>query len=215
MILPCLVIGTIEIVTFLVPYDDTDRLNLSFTCLLAYLMFQMMIMSQLPNAAENPPLLLLLISLFTVYIGVAIVFQGICIYLVDMTKYDPESKPSRKIQKLALLLAKIITPDSLKQVNIKKNRKKLRNLETGISVNNEIFETHGRLFYLPAEDESFLVMGVKGALKDKYKKQAEANWDLVAKVVDKCGFIIFISLLLGTIFALLVFIPLGKNWGMD
>ena len=99
VIVPCLIIGSIELLTFLVPYDETVRLELSFTCFLAYTMFQTMVTSQLPQSAERPPLLLFLISLFTVYIGLAIFFQGICIYLHDLSKQDHETKPGQFLQR--------------------------------------------------------------------------------------------------------------------
>ena len=152
VMLPCLVIGTIEMITFFLPYDQTVRLDLSFTCLLAYLMFQMMIMSQLPNSAENPPLLLLLISLFTVYIGVAIIFQGICIYLVNITKCHPDSTPSRVLQEMAIRLAKVIAPDYLKRINNERRR------EMDTSIDNEI------LFNISDADKSFGALGFEKIL---------------------------------------------------
>ena len=207
-ILPCLVIGTIEIVTFLVPFDETARLDLSFTCLLAYLMFQMMIIDQLPKSAENPPLLLLLTSLFTIYIGVAIIFQSICIYLVDITKYDAESKPSRTIQKLAIGLAEVIAPDYLRQYKSKVDRK----VKVSPSVENG---THiGTLFFLPETLEAFTDLNFERISVRGYRKHDEGDWILVAKVIDKAAFIIFITLLVGTVVVLLVFVPLAYQWGM-
>ena len=178
-------------------------------------MFQMMIMSELPKAAEKPPLLLLLISLFTVYIGVAIIFQGICIFLVDKTKSDTAKKPSPAIQKLTIQIAKMIAPSYLKPVNINKNRGKSNSEnETLVDVANAI-KLIGKQFYLSEADESFAALGYERIFNGGVWKREEADWILVAKVIDKIGFIIFITLLIGTVLALLVFVPMGNNWGMD
>ena len=88
-IIPCLLIGGVEIATFLLPYSDPERLTLSFTCLLAYSMFQVTITSELPRSADNPPLLLLLISIFTFHIALAIFFQAICIHLAFQRSPGP------------------------------------------------------------------------------------------------------------------------------
>ena len=214
VILPCLVIGTIEILTFLVPYNETVRLELSFTCLLSYLMFQMMIMSELPKAAEKPPLLLLLISLFTVYIGLAIICQSICIYLVDKTKYDAESKPNQAIQNVTFRLAKVVLPCYLQRLIIKENRKVL-NTKKAISTDKGTNATRGKTLNLSEADESFAALGYERIFDKGRWEQQEADWILVAKVIDKIGFIIFIALLVVTVFALLLFIPLTYKWGMD
>ena len=74
---------------------------------------------------------------------------------------------------------------------------------------------NGKQFYLSKADQSFANLGYERIFNSLLWKREEADWILVAKVIDKIGFIIFITLLIGTVLVLLVFVPLGNNWGMD
>ena len=90
-IVPCILIGLIEMATFLLKYNDATRLELSFTCLVAYSMFGMIISGELPRTADKTPLLQLLITLFMVYITLSIILQALCIYIADKanSSYPP------------------------------------------------------------------------------------------------------------------------------
>ena len=190
--LPCLLIGGIELITFLVPYDQTVRLDLSFTCLLAYSMFKIMITSDLPQSAE-PPLLLLLISLFTVYIGVAILFQGICIHFADLAKQRGKRQPSRFLQRLASKASNLVGCN------------RMRKSKNGSEVS---CKNGGR-------KSSEIVNDVDDMPEIQVESEKHVDWDIIAKIVDKIGFFTFLFLLIGTTVALLLIIPGAYNWGME
>ena len=210
-IVPCLLIGAIELVTFLVPYDETVRLELSFTCLLAYSMFQTMITSQLPQSAERPPLLLLLISLFTVYIGLAIFFQGVCIYLHDLSKQEHEPKPGQFLQRFVGKVA------NFGVVNVKKSTR-IQSAFAGdgdkdglITISSNMPEAYQNKF-IPSTASMMRKITEKAPHDDEGLDAAD--WIFIARVVDKISFLLFLALLVGTALSLLVIIPGVHNWGM-
>ena len=199
VIIPCLLIGAIELVTFLVPYDETVRLDLSFTCLLAYTMFQIMVTVELPQSAEKPPLLLLLISLFMVYIVIAIVIQSTCIYLADLGKKQHPRKPSHVLQRFVMKVA------NFGIVNIKPPPPGSLGVEEKQA--NYVSQFYKSRFS-PLEIES---TSLGNELEIDF---GSVDWIFIAMVLDKVGFLFFIFLIVGTAIALLVMIPAANNWGL-
>ena len=178
VIIPCLLIGAIELVTFLVPYDETVRLDLSFTCLLAYTMFQIMVTVELPQSAEKPPLLLLLISLFMVYIVIAIVIQSICIYLIDIGKKRHVKKPNLVLRRFVMKIA------NFGIVNVKQT---FPNETEQLKV-REMYESR----FAPLEFESTTEMNEKIGSVDS------VDWIFIATVLDKVGLLLITFLIVGT-----------------
>ena len=198
-ILPCLLIGAIELITFMVPYNETVRLELSFTCLLAYSMFQMMITTDMPKSAKQPPLLLLLISLFTVHISVAIFLQGICIYLSDLAKHQTHKKPSGLVQRFASRVASLGGINVRKSISPPSTNNSPEPTEPGTSAENTVPNLGNRNLdqSIDIEDEPDVI-----------------DYNFIARVIDRISFIFFLFLLLGTALGLLVIIPAVNNWGM-
>ena len=75
-----------ETVTFSLPLSSECRLDLSFTCLLAFTFFQNVVASELPKSADNPPLLLIYIAAMSFYIVMAISFQSLTLYMANCGK---------------------------------------------------------------------------------------------------------------------------------
>ena len=200
VMLPCLLIGAIELVTFLVPYNETVRLELSFTCLLAYTMFQIMVTGELPQSAEKPPLLLLLISLFMIYIVVAIVIQSTCIYLADLGKKKHARKPSHVLQRFVMKIA------NFGIVNVKSPPPGLLGGKP-VNVENHVTQFYKSRF-VPFEIES---TSVGNELESDFDS---VDWIFIAMVLDKVGLLFFIFLVAGTAIVLLVMVPAANNWGM-
>ena len=92
-IVPCVLIGAVEMATFLLKYNDGTRLELSFTCLVAYSMFQMTITNELPKSSENTPMLQSFITLFMCYISLTIILQAICIFIDGKAENKTKSPP--------------------------------------------------------------------------------------------------------------------------
>ena len=84
IIVPSVIISLTEIVTFSIPLRSETRLDLSFTCLLAYGMFQNYVATTLPRSADNPPLLSIYIAMMSGYTFLATCFHGIARILYDL-----------------------------------------------------------------------------------------------------------------------------------
>ena len=107
IILPSTIIGIAETVVFFLPCDDTTRVEISVTCLLAYAVFQSMIMDRIPKAIDSVPLLSLFIDLQMAYIGlVAIIGDAIVFSIIN---YDFHSgPPSPKLLQISSNIGKVI-----------------------------------------------------------------------------------------------------------
>ena len=75
IIVPSLILSTLELVTFSLPPNQTIRIEVSFMCLLAYSMFQSMISDDLPKSADQTPLLSIYFTIMMFYIALAILMQ--------------------------------------------------------------------------------------------------------------------------------------------
>ena len=81
LILPLAVISIVELATFALPITSGDRLQLSFTTLLAFSFFSSTILTELPHNSEHMPILLIIVNVYTAAIAVIIIFQGLSIHL--------------------------------------------------------------------------------------------------------------------------------------
>ena len=82
---PCVMLGIVELTTFFLRYDDRTRLKLSFSCIVAYSMYEILMMNQLPRNSDNTPMFQILIILFMDYIALAIILQALTIYFAEKT----------------------------------------------------------------------------------------------------------------------------------
>ena len=73
----------LEAVTFSMPVTSEIRLDLSFTCLLAFSFFQNVVANDLPKSADNQPLLLIYIAGMMTYIFIAICLQCLTLYMAN------------------------------------------------------------------------------------------------------------------------------------
>ena len=83
IIIPSSMMSTLELVTFVLPPNQTIRIEVSFICLLAYTMFQSVISADLPKSADQTPLLSVYITLMIVYIAIAISLQCIVMTMTN------------------------------------------------------------------------------------------------------------------------------------
>ena len=81
LILPLGVILLAESATFLLPIDSSDRLQLSFTTLLAFSFFSSTISTELPHDSDHMPIILVVINMYTASISIIIIIQAVAIYL--------------------------------------------------------------------------------------------------------------------------------------
>ena len=129
-IVPSIFISLTELISYSIPIYCDGRLELSFTCVLAFGLFQGYIASELPRSADNPPLLSIYIIVMSAYIFMATCFHGVSRILYDYgnpksdvpkwlkTKYfNPTSKQWKryakkwdKISMLIYLLSITLTP---------------------------------------------------------------------------------------------------------
>ena len=76
-IIPTIFISLSELVTFSIPVKSPTRLELSFTCLLAYGVFQTHASVDLPRSADNPPLLSVYILIMSGFIFITTCYHGV------------------------------------------------------------------------------------------------------------------------------------------
>ena len=81
IIAPSIIIALTEFATWSIPLHSDARLQLSFTCLLSFTMFQNMVAASMPKSSSNPPLLILYLTAMTILILLAILSQALVINL--------------------------------------------------------------------------------------------------------------------------------------
>ena len=81
IISPSIIIALTEFATWAIPLQSDARLQLSFTCLLSFTMFQNLVASSLPNSSTNQPLLLIYLTSMSSLILLAISMHAWLIYL--------------------------------------------------------------------------------------------------------------------------------------
>ena len=80
IISPSISIALTEFTTWAIPLQSDARLQLSFTCLLSFTMFQNIVASSLPNSSSNPPLLIVYLTAMTTLILIAIFMQACLVH---------------------------------------------------------------------------------------------------------------------------------------
>ena len=199
VILPCLLIGAIEAVTFAIPFNKTVRLELSFTCLLAYSVFQTMVTNQLPRSSDRPPLLLLLISIFIVYIAISICIQGCNIWLY--TKATKRHPVSPCLLKMAQGIASFCCISPL-----------LTSVDPFANDNDDDSTFKSSLSGPIGDEDSNRLRQRLSVAIGRSNKQ---SWILIASVIDRIGLILYLLLLSFTCLIFLVVIPLSFNHSLD
>ena len=83
IVVPSVILSTLELVTFSLPPNQTVRIEVSFMCLFAYTMFQSVIQADLPKSADETPMLSIYITVMIVYIAIAILLQCIVLSMTN------------------------------------------------------------------------------------------------------------------------------------
>ena len=96
VVVPSSIIAIVEAATFAIPVSSEGRLDVSFTCLLAYSFFQNVISNSLPPDDDSVPLLLLYIICMMAYIVFAIFIQSLGIFLSDAKRIPDFIKTSNR-----------------------------------------------------------------------------------------------------------------------
>ena len=86
IVVPFVTISFVATVTFALPLLSNERLQLSFTCLLAFSFFQSVIISDLPHSSVHPPILLIFVTIMTATIALVIILQGLIIFLAEKSE---------------------------------------------------------------------------------------------------------------------------------
>ena len=101
MILPFMASSIVELSTFALAIDDSNRLQLSFTCFLSFTFFISMLTEKLPQNSENMPFLLIAVSITAGSVCLVTAFQAIAFHLAT-------SNPEYLTKEKRLLASKII-----------------------------------------------------------------------------------------------------------
>ena len=96
-IVPSIFISLSELISFSIPIHCDARLELSFTCILAFVMFQSYIAADLPRSADSHPLLSIFIVVMSICIFLATCFHGIVRVIYNFS--NPKSEVPHWLQK--------------------------------------------------------------------------------------------------------------------
>ena len=88
IISPSIIIALTEFATWAIPLHSDARLQLSFTCLLSFTMFQNLVANLLPNSSSNQPLLLIYLTSMSSLILIAIFIHAWLIYTGTGSKFN-------------------------------------------------------------------------------------------------------------------------------
>ena len=205
IIIPSGLISVAELVTFLLPIEDPTRVQISFTCLLAYTMFQVnpsysiltfifecfffqnMIIQMIPRSISVIPLLSLFIDLQMVYIGVICILGETFVFLLLSKGKESAMPPSKRF----LTVIKAIGH----KIGVKHNENPMRNvpIDTSDIANNQT-------------SDFFDLIQVHIIFKhwQKYTRfkiatdRCREKWNFVALVVFRVNFITYTALLFVT-----------------
>ena len=103
VIIPSTLISAAETATFLLPVYSETRLDLSFTCLLSYSVFQILVAGDMPRSAKNPPMISIFIAVISCFIFLACACQSLILIMADKSTKGsnlPSIMPGKLVKKL-------------------------------------------------------------------------------------------------------------------
>ena len=186
ILVPSALMSTLEMITFVLPPNQTIRIEVSFICLLAYTMFQSAIRADLPKSSDQTPLLSIYITMMIIFIAFAITMQ--CIVMAMTTRASFGSK----------------FPHWLKVLVNKKVWEELEAAEAEPDDSNKDEEVKG------IEDKHHIDPPRK--LKSKTRVAHAAIWKHLYLRTDNGAAIIYFTLVILTSIILLLVIPAMKSW---
>ena len=179
IIMPSMIISTAELVVFCLPCTDPTRVQISVTCLLAYTVFQSMIMQNIPKAIDSIPLVSLFIDLQMFYIGFVAIIGDLFVF--SLLGNPMETKPSKDVIKTAI------------------------NVGKSIGIKGHVIRTHSDLDDVPKAPD-MLLESEYSILKeafDQWRRVTAKNvwnkqWLFIAQILQRVIFIGYASLLVIT-----------------
>ena len=184
MIVPSIIISGAEIAVFLLPCNDPTRVQISVTCLLAYTVFQSMIMQMVPQAIDSVPLMSLFIDLQMFYIGfIAVIGDAICFAISNSDFY--RSPPSAKLLNTASRIGHF-----LGLTNHYITDKKLTVFTNIKDVTLKSFESE--------DDISILIEVVEKWRRFTMKKMLDKQWLFIAQVLQRINLLFYAFLFVFT-----------------
>ena len=140
MIIPSLIISFVELTTYWLPSHEVfikkltkppppllclffmlkifkvTKIHISFTSLVAYTVFQLMIIPEMPTTSEHTPLLSVFIVLQMMFIAYALFGQGFVFLLLDRAENNPKMPPYPPLFKICKTLAPFFKVDIPKEL---------------------------------------------------------------------------------------------------
>ena len=94
VLVPSLIIGIVEAIIFIMPVEEISKVEISFTCLLAYSVFQSTVNANLPRTSTEMPLITMYITLQMAYIAfMGIIGEGVVITCLSKAKKKVKFHP--------------------------------------------------------------------------------------------------------------------------
>lgn len=190
VIIPSLLIAVAHLATFTLPLGELEKLNISFTCLLAYSVFQLMIVGDMPRSSDNIPLLSYYIDLQMGYLALSLLGEGIA--FIAIAHIDDDQVPKQWIFSLMCTISKpLALGDAIPE---RKEVKIIENIDDGLSME-----------FNPELDELRL------RYAESYRQD---QWRFIARVTERLVFITYMFLIIATptfFFAIYPSIHFGSN----
>lgn len=192
VIIPSLVIAIVELVTFFLPLTEVVKVHISFTCLLAYSVFQSMVISELPRTSTSVPLLCLYIDLQMSYIGLTLLGEGVVFYFYENS--EKAKIVPKNIVKPLVFIGKIL----LIHDHVPGKRKRLVRPKN-MSPNNyfQIVPKSGFMYSTPIvnNDTKRTDRAIETGRRVNSPKERKEFWLFVGEITERINFITYILLI--------------------
>ena len=106
VIFPSLLIAISHLCGFFFEPERIERVQMSLTCLLAYMVFQIIILGDVPKSSDHIPLLTFYINVQMAYITKSLLIEGFAAWLVAQSKRG--HRPPRLVFAIAYVLSKLL-----------------------------------------------------------------------------------------------------------
>jgi nicotinic acetylcholine receptor len=229
ILFPCLLLSAISVMTFWLPPDSGEKITLSITVLLAFSVFMLLIAENIPATSETVPLIGVYLAVVMFLTSLSIVLTIFILEVHHATQYAPHCP-----QRLYSCLAKTIAPriglrDLVARFETSQNNASILSQMTtydlmdseGGAANAAANEHDGLLLHDGAGSGSHQSRKTKLLMHKKlladYEhmvREIRNEWKLMALIVDRVLFWVFMVLTGVSSILLLVVIPLLKNMNL-
>ncbi|XP_041375101.1 neuronal acetylcholine receptor subunit alpha-10-like [Gigantopelta aegis] len=225
VIVPCVLLSSLSLTGFLLPSDSGEKVTLGLTVLLAFSVFMLLVAENMPPTSEYVPLIGIYLTVIMAMSAISValaVFVLSCHHRGTVVKLPP--RPVRILASVIgrLLCMKLFYIDTNQASALPSHLIDSHRLTTDVT---EI-EISAFMYSTPTFKSTIEAMKVNGSLQkdtvvhlrtiidDYQKSQFDRNvvlqWREIAQVMDRCFFVLFLTITLASSVVLLIVRPMTK-----